>query len=212
MKATHQSPDLLAAHVDKLRNALRRRNPTILAGLTGAHYQETEADKGVFRLSLWSQEITIPFPDLEAQDKDGKPLGGLDQALLAYYFSTADGTPLTDRWMGFSELPNGRFYAQAFQGYTGHQLMKTFGDDIERFGKMAVILHGKQELPGSRAYSFAVLPYVSLLLVCWLGDEDFVTSYRVLFDTAVSHHLPTDGCAIVGSILTRQLIKLDAVA
>ena len=60
---------------------------------------------------------------------------------------------------------------------------------------------------GDRAFFFRVLPKVSLLAVCWLGDEDFPSSYNILFDAAVSHHLSTDACAIVGGTLTRRLIK-----
>ncbi|HFQ93020.1 MAG TPA: DUF3786 domain-containing protein [Anaerolineae bacterium] len=206
MKAVWDSPDLLAEEVDRLREALRLRNPIILAGLTGTQYEEAEPGQGLFRLPFWGREIVIPFPELIAQDEGGEPLGTLDQALLAYYFSTSDGTPETGRWLGFSELPNGRFYTAAFQGYTGHKLMQTFGDDVDRFANASVKLNGRAESLGSRAFSFAVLPHVSLLVVCWLGDEDFLTSYRVLFDTAVSHHLPTDGCAILGSTLTRRLI------
>ncbi|MFN2105113.1 MAG: DUF3786 domain-containing protein [Candidatus Promineifilaceae bacterium] len=43
--------------------------------------------------------------------------------------------------------------------------------------------------------------------VCWLGDEDFPTSYRILFDRSIEHHLPTDACAILGSMLTTRLTK-----
>jgi hypothetical protein len=48
---------------------------------------------------------------------------------------------------------------------------------------------------------------VSLMVVCWLGDEDFLTSYRILFDAAANHHLSTDACAVVGSTLTRRLLQ-----
>ena len=69
-------------------------------------------------------------------------------------------------------------------------------------------LNGRVERLGDKSFSFSVLPYVSLLAVCWQGDEDFLASYRVLFDANVSHHLPTDACAILGSILTRRLISV----
>lgn len=206
MKAVWDKPDLLANEVDSLRQALRRRNPFILAELTGATYEETEEGKGMFYLPFWGQKTWLPFPELAAQGEDGQLLGTLDQALLAYYFSTSDGTPQAGRWMGFSELPNGRFYTSAFQGYTGRKLEREFGDDGDRFARTAVKLNGRPAILGSRAFSFTILPRVSLLVVCWLGDEDFLTSYRVLFDANVAHHLPTDGCAILGSTLTRRLI------
>jgi len=59
---------------------------------------------------------------------------------------------------------------------------------------------------GDAAYEFQVLPMVSLLVVTWQGDEEFNSTYQILFDAAVSHHLPTDACAILGSNLTNRLI------
>jgi hypothetical protein len=59
---------------------------------------------------------------------------------------------------------------------------------------------------GDAAYEFYVLPLVSVLLVTWQGDEDFNATYQILFDAAVSHHIPTDACAIIGSNLTHHLI------
>ncbi|NHZ72197.1 MAG: hypothetical protein GWP17_03820, partial [Aquificales bacterium] len=56
MKAAFDSPDLLAEQVDRLRQALRQRNPAALARLTGSHYQETELGYGVFRLPFWGKE------------------------------------------------------------------------------------------------------------------------------------------------------------
>jgi len=46
-----------------------------------------------------------------------------------------------------------------------------------------------------------------LLAVYWQGDEDFPSTCQVLFDASASHYLPTDAYAILGSTLTRRLIK-----
>ena len=63
------------------------------------------------------------------------------------------------------------------------------------------------QVPGDAALEFQILPKVSILVVFWLGDEDFPSTFQILFDAATSHFLPTDVCAIVGSMLTRKLIK-----
>jgi len=131
--------------------------------------------------------------------------------MLAYYLSTSDGTPLTGRWIAFSELPDGTFYTQAFQGYTGGELAKVFQDDVEGFAEAAASIAGSMPVPGDppgdEAAAFQILPNVRMLVSCWLGDEDFPSSYRVLFDAAAGHHLTTDAYAILGSMLTRRIIK-----
>jgi hypothetical protein len=200
--------ELLARRVDELRDELRERDPFLLAANTGAAFQEKGPNRGEFRLPLWGQEVALTWPDLVGRDGEkGEPLPIFIQAQLAYYFHASDGTPPSGTWIAFTDLPDGQFYTQAFQGYTGQELVKAFGNDLDAFIRVAQKLGGQRDAIGDAAFAFGVLPKVALLAVAWQGDEDFPPSYRVLFDTAVSHHLSTDACAILGSTLTRRLIQ-----
>ena len=51
-----------------------------------------------------------------------------------------------------------------------------------------------------------VLPLVRITVACWMGDADFPSSYRVLFDAALARQLPTDAGAVLGSQITERLI------
>jgi len=202
----------LAERVSELHNALREVDPLLLADRTGATFLPADPRQGTFYLSYWTQDISLTFPELVGRNvRTGEKLGIMDQALIAYYFTISDGTPETRRWISFSELPDGKFYTQAFQGYTGGKLAKQFGNDSEGFSRAATHLNGIKlgsHLPiGDEAFSFLVLPKVSLVATCWLGDEDFPTSYRILFSATSSSHLSTDACAILGSVLTGRLVK-----
>jgi hypothetical protein len=163
-------------------------------------------------LTYWGRDIAIGYPEFSSCDKRSlEALGIMDRAMLAYYFNTSDGTPLTGRWISFSELPDGTFYTQAFQGYTGNELAKVFGNDAELFARAATSIGGRKASIGDSsadvAFTFRVLPHVILLVACWLGDDDFPPSYRVLFDEAAGRHLTTDSYAIIGSLLTKRLKK-----
>jgi hypothetical protein len=129
------------------------------------------------------------------------------QALLLYYFTTADASPLTGRWISFAELPDGRIYNQAFQGYSGDLLARQFGTDLPAFERASRCLAGGHLSYGDSAFVFLALPRVSLSAVLWHGDEEFPASCKVLFDSSVIHYLPTDVCAILGSLLTGKLLK-----
>ena len=94
-----------------------------------------------------------------------------------------------------------------YQGYSGGRLAQVFKNDFKALCQVSENLGGKRVyLLGDAAYEFYVLPLVSLLVVTWQGDEDFDATYQILFDAAVSHHLPTDASAIIGSNLTHRLI------
>jgi hypothetical protein len=202
-------PDLLAARLDELRDGLLSRNPQQLARNTGAVLLKDEQDHSEFHFKFWDQEIILPFPELIAYEQaSGEALPQVSQALLLYYFSNCDGTKPSGEWISFSALPDGLFYNQAYQGYTGGKLSQAFQNKFEDFCQVAENLGGKRVyLLGDAAYEYQLLPLVNLLVLTWQGDEDFNAAYQVLFDAAVSHHMPTDACAITGSSLTQRLIK-----
>lgn len=202
------APNPLAERADEIRAELQNSTPERVALRTGAIYTPAGDTRGTFRLTLWDKEVLLAFPAFSATDAhNGAELNPFDQTMLLYYFHLSDGTPQSGTWIAFTELPDGKFYTQAFQGYTGQALLQTFGNDADGFAQAAEKLGGRRELFGNLAYSFQVLPRLALMVACWLGDEDFPASYRILFDAAAGHHLTTDACAILGSQLTQKIIQ-----
>lgn len=203
-------PASLDRKADELRQALRGAPPQVLAQRTQCAYTPGTPDQGIFLIEVWGSPITLSFPELAAVDMNkGGRASPLIELLLLYYFSAADGAPVSGRWISFADLPDGRFYNQAFQGYTGRELAKTIQSDAGGLALAARLSGGERDLdaPGDLAFRFQALPQVPLLLVYWQGDEDFPASCQVLFDASVSHYLPTDACAILGSNLTSRLKK-----
>ncbi len=201
-------PDLLGRRLGELRSQLQDQNPEQLASETGTSYHPLDQSSGEFQITLWDRQLVIKFPELVAHDQGtGDKISDSSLAMLLYYYATCDGTKPSGQWISFSELPDGRFYNQAYQGYTGGKLAQVFGNDFETLCQVAENTNGvRVYLLGDAAYEFNVLPLVSLLLVTWQGDEDFNSTYQILFDAAVCHHLPTDASAILGSNLTHRLI------
>ena len=206
-KPGEPKPDLLASRLAELRIQLKKRKPERLANNSGTKYNKIDQIGGEFHLQHWDRDVVLTFPDLFTYNsQSGEKLSSSSQALVLYYFTICDGTLPSGEWISFSELPDGRFYNQAYQGYTGGKLAQVFQNDFDMFCKVADKLGGKRVyLLGDAAYEFQALPLVNLLVVTWQGDEEFHSTYQILFDAAVSHHLPTDACAILGSSLTHRL-------
>lgn len=202
-------PDPLGNRIDEIRDNLKNKNPEYLAKQTGAIFTAKENDCGVFSIKYWSRDVMIQFPEFSGFfAESGDRLSNFDLTMLAYYFDTSDGTPMSGEWIAFNQIPGGLFYAQAFQGYSGNELAKVFGNDSDSFIQCNEKLGGRREFFGNIAFSYQVLPRVPVMVVCWLGDDDFPPSYRILFDSNAHHHLVTDAYAILGSNLTRKLTKL----
>jgi len=196
----------LLRRLDELRLSLRTVDPEELARRVDGKYEGSQGGHGQFYLPLWGQPITVSYPELVAREQAGALLNPILQAMLVYHMFTTDGAALTGRFIAFSELPDGRFYASAFQGYTGDELRRSLGDNQRGFERAAQNAGGIPYSLGDAAFTFCLLPRVDLLAVFWSGDEDFPCTYQILFDAATPHHIPTDAGAIAGSLLTRRLI------
>ncbi len=145
--------------------------------------------------------------DLALLDKEkGEPALEEMQAIIFDYLLHADGRQPKDEWIGFSELPHGNFYVQAFQSYTGDELVRRL--DGEGFKKGAERAGGAPIALGDVGYAFRPLPLLAMAVVWWDGEEGlFPPKAVVLFDAHAAGLLPTEGLAIVGRLLCRRIVK-----
>lgn len=199
--------DRISARIDELRQGLAGSDPLQLAHNTGADWEAHGENGGYFRLPLWRRPVVVAYPNWNIRRwPSGEFLPPMELALLLYYFAIADGFPLSGEWISFADLPDGRFYNQAFHGYTGKELAQSFQNDRFSFERAALGLNGDRQPLGDAGFAFQALPRVSLCVVFWQGDEEFASSAQILFDAAASHYLTTDAYAILGSTLTHRLI------
>ena len=197
----------LTERADELRASLRLLDPELVAGKSGCSYLSLGPDRGELHIPLWGNMTVFTWPNLTGYSNTDDELPSLIRALLLYYLATSDGTALTGKWVSFADLPGGRMYDQAFQGYTGNELVKAFDPDLERFKRICLAAGGTRSESGDASFIFMALPRFPVLINYWLGDEDFPSSCKILFDASATHYLPIDGCAILGSMLTKKLLR-----
>ena len=194
-----------AARLDELRLTLRFQYPGLIAERSGVPYLTFGSGRGELHIPFWEDVYILSFPELIGYSTHDDQLPDFLQALLFYYLNTADGAPITNKWVSFAELPDGRMYNAAFQGYSGDEVVKAFGFDLAAFKLACLKAGGKSVDPGSASFTFQALPRMPLMITYWLGDEDFPSSCKILFDESACHYLPIDACAILGSMLVRKL-------
>ena len=200
-----QSP--LERRADELRAKVLSSEPNLLADLTGTRFQEGKDSSG-FEFSYWGNPVRLSSKDYIARDLESdQPLPAIHQAMILYYYSSSKNSSPAGKWISFSELKDGQFYNAAFQGYTSKKLFQHFEMDYEGFENRSLELRGEKTSFGDGAFRFQILPRIALLAVYWKGDDEFPPSYKILFEDIADYHLPTDGCAILGSMLTGKLIS-----
>jgi hypothetical protein len=195
--------DTLIPLIDDMRADLGKQDMATVALLTGASLHGPSS----LYLRLWDDEWMISFPDAAIHGLVGQPCTPDKQTMLLYYLTHADGTTPARRWVAFHDLPNGMFYAQAFQGYSGNRLAHSFVNNIEGFERACVGLGGERIEGGDAMYVFWPLPRIALAAQYWGGDDEFAPRANILFDASASHYLTTDGLAVLGSQLVSRIIK-----
>ncbi len=198
----HESKSVL----QQAQAVLRQADPERVAALSGAQLQHRDGE-AILIVRLLDIVLHTTHPGLEVTRADGKPCAEWQNHLLTYYFSMADGTRPAGTWAALRDLPDGMFYQAAYQGYSGGDLVRAFGSDIEAFREACRALGGEPLNTGDAGYRFLVLPRVWLAAIYWLGEELIPPSARVLFDAAIKHYLPTDSCAALGGWLADRIIE-----
>ncbi len=204
------SSSQLAERMHELRSALQFRDPGLIAARSGISYLTFGPDRGEFHIPFWGKAATLTWPNLTGYSNTDDELSPIIQALLLHYLLTADGTALTGKWVSFADLPDGRMYNAAYQGYSGDEIVKAFGFDLPAFRSACLQAGGKPVEVGSASFVIQALPNLPMLVTYWLGDEDLPSSCKILFDSSATHYLPIDGCAIAGSMLTKKLRNPNA--
>ncbi len=207
----HSEMDQFQPQLDKLAPVMkeaRAKLRTVDRALVAARSGATIDSQGNLRVEFLQREYIIDQVDWAVKRADdGTAPSSLLQSVILTYLSMSDGTPPIDRWLGFRELPNGLFYAQAFHGYTGAELVRDLHGDVAAFKQASEKLQAAPLARGDAGYVFQVLPRLKLAVIMWSGDDEFPAQAQVLFPESASHYLITDGLAILGSLLIGQIVK-----
>lgn len=184
-------------------------DPVAAAARAGVRFTG-DARGGRFTVPLLGREVEISYPAFGFAPDE--PLPPHVRALLVYYLATSDGSRAVGAWRSFGALPNASFYVQAFQGYTGNTLARRLGESADAIPGAIEALGGRAltadefATNADSAWLVPALPRVPVAITWWNADEEFPPRAELLFDVTASNHLPTDGCAVLGSWLTTMLL------
>lgn len=196
--------DKLAPVVKEAQTKLRLIDRAVVAERSGAMIDRD----GNLRMEFLQRAYVIDQHEWTIKRVDDATApASLIQSLLLTYLYLSDGALSLDRWLGFRELPDGLFYAPAFQSYTGAELIRDLNGSVPLFKQASEKLQGVPLAIGDAGYVFQVLPHLKLAVVMWAGDDEFPAQAQVLFQETAAHYLMTEALAIVGSLLIGQIVK-----
>jgi hypothetical protein len=195
------------------RRALSEKNPDLVAGFSGADIQR-DRDGGItLSLLFLNQELRISWPDLEFSYDNAQMECTLQQQILILHYLerawSSNGPAVTGDWCAFQDIPDGRFYLDAFAKRAKVPLVQTFGHQPETLIELAIKAYGAERSEhGDGSVVMKALPKVPLSLILWKGDDEFPPEGNVLFDRSVSKLLSAEDVAWLAGMVVYPLIGM----
>lgn len=172
--------------------------PAEIAANAGVELME---DGRTLKVPFIDQVFLVKHPEGKVKTADGEDASIYLAIIILHYLATADGKPLTGRWIAYRHLPGGDIYIEPFQKRAVTPFLKTFGERPEDFKKAAAALGGYSAETSGISMVIPVMPRVPICFSIWPGDDELPASANILFDEAASSYLPTEDYAHLPAIV-----------
>ena len=171
----------------------------------GAEYYAENGGK--ILIDFFSDPYSIRFPGVEFCSASKRAVSLVTRVLLLHYLLRADGTPPSNKWEGYKDIPGGLLYGGVFARRVTEPLQKRFGRSARVFQETGLSLGGVSAGVGDASFILQVLPFIRLQYVLWAEDDEFPPSVQLLFDSSVVHYLSLEDIVVLGQMSTGRLIN-----
>lgn len=195
------------------RKDLVDKNPDLLARFSGAVMERDKQGNISFCLNFLNSEIILSWPELAfAQKASDKELPIQQQILLLHYLYGAwssGGAEITGEWISFQEVPDGKFYLDAFHRRAKNPMVQAFGHRPELLVKLAREAFGAEPSDqGDVSVLVKALPLVPVALIIWEGDEEFPPEGNILFDRNILKMLSAEDIAWLSGMVVYPMMGM----
>jgi hypothetical protein len=195
------------------RKDLADKNPDLLASFSGAVIERDKQGNSAFCLDFLNREIMLSWPELEFAHKGSDEKLPIQQQILLLHYvrgaCSSSGAAITGEWISFQEVPDGKFYLDAFHRRAKNPMVQAFGHRPELLLKLAGETFGAEPSDqGDVSVLVKALPLVPVALIIWKGDEEFPPEGNILFDRNILKMLSAEDIAWLSGMVVYPLIGM----
>jgi len=195
------------------KKEISEKDPEIIANLSGAMVKRDIHGVIAISLKFLNRYMNISWPDIEFSYEDSdEEVSIQQQVLLLHYLNGAcvsNGAAITGEWTSFQDVPDGRFYMDAFIKRAKERVLRTFGNNPKRMVELTTDVFGASLLDyGDFSVIVKALPLVPVALVLWEGDEEFQPEGNILFDKNISMILSAEDMAWLAGMVVYPLMGM----
>ncbi|MBN2418768.1 MAG: DUF3786 domain-containing protein [Deltaproteobacteria bacterium] len=192
---------------------LLKHDPEVIARYAGCGIKRPGHEIEALILKFLNRDIIISWPDMGfSYDEGDGEISIQQQAFLLHYLKGAfssGGTEISNEWVSYQDIPDGRFYMDAFIKRAKDPLIKTFGFMGVRMVEVAAQAYGASRLElGDYSVKVQALPFVPVALLIWEGDEEFPPDGNLLFDKTISAILSAEDIATLAGMVVYPMIGM----
>lgn len=191
---------------------LSDKAPELVASFSGAVISKDKEGRTLLVLNALNQKVSITWPEFTFSTEKAEAEVPIQQQVLYLHYlmgawSTRGQRP-TGEWISFQEIPDGRFYMDAFQRRAKNPMVTTFGEKPDLLLEVATELYGAVPfIQGDISAVVQALPLVPIALILWKGDEEFPPEASVLFDETADLFFSAEDMAVAGEMAVLELLK-----
>ncbi len=192
------------------KKELKDKNPKRIASLCGAGFRASAMGNIDVSLKFLNKEVVISWPELDFSfEGSNEKLPIQQQILLLHYLNGSKGLKAVGEWVSYQEIPDGRFYLDAFLKRAKNPMVKAFGNQPDLMVKLAMSAYGARPFDqGDVSVVVQTLPLVPVALILWRGDEEFAPEGNILFDRTIKDTFSAEDIAWLAGMIIYPLIGM----
>jgi hypothetical protein len=196
------------------KNQLSGKDIDSIIGFSGASPKtDMEGQISSFSMKFLGRTINVSWPEMEfSWNNSAEEIPIQQQVLLLHYLNgayDAKARSKTEEWISFQDLPDGRFYMDAFIRRAKIPLLETFGSNPKRMTQLAFkVYNASAGSFGDYSAIVEALPMIQVALVLWEGDDEFAPDGNILFDRGISAILPAEDIALLAGMVVYPLVGM----
>jgi hypothetical protein len=148
---------------------------------------------GIYSVSLWNETYAVDPKQqtIVTSPADFVPQEYFPVFLMYYLLHTDDNRPGTD-WISEKDLPGGATFFRGPHLIPTALISKTFANNLQAFIDSCHALNGEPLQLADAAFKFQITPEIPVVILYWIGDEDFPAEAKMLFDRSMIDFMPLD--------------------
>ena len=111
---------------------------------------------------------------------------------IIQYLLRAKEIDIQNQWISEKDIPGGPTFFRGPHEIPTNLIAGRFGNDLDGFKQACEQLNGTPVDMGDAAYRFQIAPRIPVLVLYWIGDEDFPAEAKILYDKTITEHLASD--------------------